>query len=56
MLPDLDSLKRILASLDVAIASAAKLHPDEDGFCTTLLASVRLLMLVAEDIRHLSAQ
>jgi hypothetical protein len=49
MLPDRNNLKRMLASLDVAIGSAVKYHPDEDDFRTTLRASVRLLMLEASE-------
>jgi hypothetical protein len=45
MLPDRSNLKRMLASMDVAIASAVKCPPDEDDFRTWLRASVRLLML-----------
>jgi hypothetical protein len=52
MLPDRDDLKRILASLDVAIASEAKAHPDEDDLRTTLRASVRLLMIEASEAGH----
>ena len=49
MLPNRDNLKRMLASIDVAIASAVKYPPDEDDFRTTLRASVRLLMLEADE-------
>ncbi|WP_158882308.1 hypothetical protein [Rhodanobacter sp. L36] len=52
MIPDRDNLKRMLASLDTAIASAAKYHPDEADFRTTLRASVRLLMLEASESDH----
>ncbi len=41
MIPDRNNLKRMLASLDVAIAGAVKYHPDEGDFHTTLSASVR---------------
>jgi glucuronate isomerase len=47
MLPDRNNLKRMLTSLDVAIASAAKVQPDEDDFRTALRAFVRLLTLEA---------
>jgi hypothetical protein len=52
MLPDRDNLKRMLTSLDAAIAGAQKYHPDEDDFRTSLRASVRLLMLEAGDANH----
>jgi hypothetical protein len=52
MLPDRNNLKRMLASLDVAIASAAKGQPDGGDFRTTLRASVRLLMLEANEADH----
>jgi hypothetical protein len=52
MLPDRDNLKRMLASLDLAIANAAKHHPDEDDFHTMLRASVRLLMLETGEADH----
>jgi hypothetical protein len=52
MLPDRDNLKRMLASLDVAMAAAAKRHPDEDDLRTILRASVRLLMLEAGEVNH----
>jgi hypothetical protein len=52
MLPDRNNLKRMLDSLDVAIASAEKHHPDEDDFRTILRASVRLLMLEASEADH----
>ena len=52
MLPDRSNLKRMLASLDVAIASAEKHNPDEDDFLTTLRASVRLLMFEASEADH----
>jgi hypothetical protein len=42
VLPDRNNLKRMLASLDVAIASAAQGQLDEEDFRTTLRASVRL--------------
>jgi hypothetical protein len=44
MLPDSEHLKRMLASMDVAIASAEKWPPDEDDFLTWTRASVRVLM------------
>jgi hypothetical protein len=52
MLPDRSNLKRMLASLDVAMAAAEKHHPDEDDFRTSLRASVRLLMLEAGEADH----
>jgi hypothetical protein len=52
MLPDRNNLKRMLASLDAAIASAGKHIQDEDDFRTTLRASVRLLMLEASEADH----
>jgi hypothetical protein len=50
MLPGRSNLKRMPASLDVAIASAAKHHPEEDDFRTTMRASVRLLVLEASGV------
>lgn len=52
MLPDRDHLKHMLDSLDVAIAGAAKHHPDEADFRTTLRASIRLLMLESSEADH----
>jgi hypothetical protein len=52
MLPDRDHLKHMLDSLDVAIAGAAKHHPDEADFRTTLRASIRLLMLESNEADH----
>jgi hypothetical protein len=52
MLPDRNNLKQMLDSLDVAIASAEKHHAGEDGFRTTLRASVRLLMIEASEADH----
>ncbi|MEP6898706.1 MAG: hypothetical protein ABI870_09260 [Rhodanobacter sp.] len=52
MLPDRANLKRMLASLDLAIAGAVKYHPDEGDFRTTLSTSVRLLMLEASEADH----
>jgi hypothetical protein len=52
MLPNRDNLKRMLASLDGATASAKKQPQDEDDFRTTLRASVRQLMLEAKEADH----
>jgi hypothetical protein len=52
MLPDRDNLKRMLASLDLAIACATRRQPDEDEFRTKLCASVRLLTLEAGEADH----
>ena len=49
MLPNRNNLKRMLASMDVAIASAVKCPTDEDDFHTWLRASVQLLMLEASE-------
>ncbi|MBB6187545.1 hypothetical protein [Rhodanobacter sp. MP7CTX1] len=49
MLPDRDHLKRMLASVDAAIASAVRCPPDEDDFHTTLRTLVRLLMPEASE-------
>jgi hypothetical protein len=45
MLPYRDNLKRMLASMNGAIASTVKWPPDEGGLRTWLRESVRLSML-----------
>lgn len=52
MLPDRSNLKRVLASLDVAMGAAEKHYTDENDFRTTLRASVRLLILEASEADH----
>jgi hypothetical protein len=49
MIPNRDHLKRMLPSLDLTSARAAKYHADQHDFRTTLRAFVRLLMLEATE-------
>ncbi|WP_158885187.1 hypothetical protein [Rhodanobacter sp. L36] len=52
MLPDRGNLKRMLVSLDKAVANAVKHHPDEVDFRATFRESVRLLMLESSECDH----
>jgi hypothetical protein len=52
MIPDRDHLKQMLDSLDVTVACAVKDHTEEGDFHTALRASVRLLMLEANEADH----
>jgi hypothetical protein len=52
VLPDRANLKRMLASLDEAIAGAVKYELDEADFRATFRESVRLLMQEASECDH----